>query len=224
MAVDQNGLGAGGADVDAQVNLLFLLQRTVYVHFNFSGVIDGFVKITGVGGKIGIIRKRQSQRRVTVNLFPVFLHKKVVPVLCGKRCRICLFHVKQSGTDRAIKMAVFSNDGLGMEEVAEMFDHGGVHGDATGQNQRRMNVRIGNQGVDNVFGQTFAKTVADLSYGITFLLGVNQIGFCKDCTTRGDLRCIDLIAKRNGTECFDAFEVEPFRLLIQKAAGAGSTG
>jgi len=71
------------------------------------------------------------------------------------------------------------------------------------------------------FSQAFAEPVADLAYGIAFLLGVNQIGFGKHGAARGNLRCVTLVAKRDGTERFDAFEIKPFGLLIQKAAGAG---
>jgi len=46
------------------------------------------------------------------------------------------------------------------------------------------------------FGQAFAQPVADLPYGITFLLSVNQIGFGKHGAARGDLRrIIALVAK-----------------------------
>ena len=87
-----------------------------------------------------------------------------------------------------------------------------------------MNIRIGNQSVNNVFGQPFAKSVADLAHGVTLLLGMDEIGFGKHGAARRDLRRVDLVAECDGAERFDAFQVEPFRLLIQKAAGSGGTG
>ena len=88
-----------------------------------------------------------------------------------------------------------------------MLDHGGIHGNAAGQNQRCVYFRIGNECVNDVFCQAFAQPVADLPYGITFLLGVNQIGFGKHGAARGDLRRVALVAKRNAAEGFDAFEI-----------------
>jgi len=67
-------------------------------------------------------------------------------------------------------MTVFTDNWFGLQKVAKMLDHGGIHGNATGQNQWCVYFRIGNERVNDIFCQAFAQPVADLPYGITFLL------------------------------------------------------
>ncbi len=118
-------------------------------------------------------------------------------------------------------MAVFADDGLGFEKIAEMLDHGGVHGNAAREDQRRADARVGHQRVDDVFGEPLAQAVADLSDGIAFLLGVDQIRFGKYRTARGDFRRVALVAEGDRREGFDAFQIEAFGLLVEKTARAG---
>src|SRR5512145_1869794 len=176
------------------------------------------MQVTGIGGEFRVTGTLQLQGWITVYLFLVFIGKKVIPVFYVKRFRRCFLTIKQGGADCAVEMAVFTDNGFRPQEVAKMLDDGGVHGYAARQNERRRDAGIRNQRVDDVFSQALAKPVADLPDGITFLLRVNQIGFGKYGAARGDLRGIAVVAKRHGAERFNAFQIEPFGLLVEEAA------
>ena len=121
-------------------------------------------------------------------------------------------------------MAVLADNRFRLEQIAEMLNHGLIHGNAACKYQGRADVLIRHQCINDIFCQAFAKTIADLSYRITFLLGMDQISLGKDGAAGGNFGRIFAVAKGNRTECINTFKIEAFGLLIEKAARSGGTG
>jgi hypothetical protein len=105
-----------------------------------------------------------------------------------------------------------------------MRNHRSIPGDTAAEYHRRLEGLAVDEGFDNVACHPMAQAVANLRQGKTLLLGVRQIGLCKDGTAGGDWGRRSGAPQRDLAEIPGSGQVQAFGLLIQESACSRRTG
>ena len=206
VSVDQDRFRAGRTDIDPAINRFGLFQGQINIDFDSGEIVAWLVEITFPGCQIRGISIHSASAADMRNVFPFVPYvKRSSQLLQDEALRRPFFPIKQGGADGPIEMTVFPDDRFDLQQAAEMLDHRLVHGHAAGQDQRRTDLLVRHQGVDDVFGQAFAETVADLGDGISLLLGMNQVRFGENGAAGGDFGGAFLVAEGDGAERFRCF-------------------
>ena len=105
-----------------------------------------------------------------------------------------------------------------------MRNHRSITGNTAAEYHRRLDGLAVDEGFDNVASHSTAQAVANLWQGKTLLLGMRQIGLCKDGTAGGDWGRRAGAPKGDLAEFPGSGQVQAFGLLIQESACSRRTG